>query len=86
MLATATAMGQKRILFTMSTILTKLKDSLRVPISKEEGAACVRLLAKEVAPQWIKIVAIGAKENIVVLTDFTPSKAAIEERVKVITL
>ncbi len=51
MLSAATATGQKRVSFTMATLQARLKDSLRVPISKEEGAACVRLLAKEIAPR-----------------------------------
>ncbi|TPX15675.1 uncharacterized protein E0L32_000009 [Thyridium curvatum] len=82
MLSRATAVGQKRVSFTMGAVLTKLKDSLRLPISREEGAACVRTLAREIAPEWLKIVTIGNRENVVVLTEFTPSKATIQERVQ----
>lgn len=85
MLSKSTAMGQKRVSFTMPNLLQKLKDSLRLPISREEGAACIRLLAKEVAPQWLKIITIGSKENIVVMPDLAPSKAAIQERVKALS-
>lgn len=81
MLSTATAMGRKRVAFTMPAVLTKLKDSLQVPISREEGAACVRLLATDVAPEWLKVVTIGGRDNVVVLPDFTPSKAVIQDRV-----
>ncbi|EJT80781.1 hypothetical protein GGTG_00775 [Gaeumannomyces tritici R3-111a-1] len=85
MLTTATAMGRKRVAFTMPAVLTKLKDSLQVPISREEGAACVRLLATDVAPEWLKVVAIGGRDNVVVLPDFTPSKAVIQDRVAVLS-
>ncbi|KAL8393046.1 hypothetical protein RB595_003013 [Gaeumannomyces hyphopodioides] len=86
MLTTATAMGRKRVAFTMPAILTKLKDSLQVPISREEGAACVRLLAVDVAPEWLKVVTIGGRDNVVVLPDFTPSKAVIQDRVGVLSV
>ncbi len=81
MLGTATARGQKRVSFPMPIVQARLRDSLRVPISKEESAACVRLLSKEIAPEWLKVVVVGGRENIVLLTDFTPSKAVIQERV-----
>lgn len=81
MLSTATALGQKRLAFTMPALLTKLKDSLRVPISREEGASCIKMLASEIAPQWIKVVTIGGRDNVVVLPDFALSKTAIQGRV-----
>lgn len=71
-----------RVSFTMPVLMQKLKDSLRLPISKEEGTTCVRLLAAEVAPEWLRIVKIGAKENVVITTMMTPSVGAVAERVK----
>lgn len=79
-----TGMGG-RVSFRMVTLLQKLKDSLRLPISKEEGAACIRLLAGEVAPEWLKIVVIAGKENVVVQMGRTPSSAAVVERVKMLS-
>ncbi|KAI1761640.1 hypothetical protein GGR53DRAFT_504980 [Hypoxylon sp. FL1150] len=73
-----------RVSFTMATTLEKLKDSFRVGISREEGAACVRLLATDVAPEWIRVVTVGGRENVVVETDRQLSKAAVEERVQAI--
>ncbi|EON99906.1 putative dna mismatch repair protein msh-2 protein [Phaeoacremonium minimum UCRPA7] len=84
MLCRATSMGQQRISFTMLTLLQKLKDSLRLPISREEGTACIRILAKEIAPEWMRVVTIGGKENVVVQVNFQPSKAVIQERVKAV--
>ncbi|KAG8169186.1 hypothetical protein KVR01_001935 [Diaporthe batatas] len=71
-----------RVSFRMVTLLQKLKDSLRLPISKEEGAACIRLLAGEVAPEWLKIVVIAGKENVVVQMGRAPSSGEVVERVK----
>lgn len=84
MLSMATAAGRARISFTMAAVLVKLKDSLRTPISQEEGACCVRLLATEIVPQWVRVVKIGGKENVVLQTAFQPSKAAIQDQVNVL--
>ncbi|KAI6089973.1 hypothetical protein F4821DRAFT_230338 [Hypoxylon rubiginosum] len=73
-----------RVSFTMATTLEKLKDSFRVGISRDEGAACVRLLATDVAPEWIRVLVVGGRENVVVETDRQLSKAAVEERVRAI--
>lgn len=82
--APAAGMGG-RVSFTMATMLQKLKDSLRLPISKEEATACVRLLAAEVAPEWLKIVTIGGKENVVISVGRAPSSAAMVERVRMLS-
>lgn len=79
-----TGMGG-RVSFRMVTLLQKLKDSLRLPISKEEGAACIRLLAGEVAPEWLKIFVIAGKENVVVQMGRAPSSGEVVERVKVLS-
>lgn len=83
MLCTATG-AQARMAFTMTALLVKLKDSLRTPISQEDAAGCVRLLASEVAPQWLRIVTVGGKENVVVQTALQPSKMEVGQRVKVL--
>lgn len=80
-----TGMGG-RVSFKMMTLLQKLKDSLRLPISKEEGAACIRLLAGEVAPEWLKIVVIAGKENVVVQMGRAPSSGEVVERVKKLSI
>lgn len=73
-----------RMAFPMPTLLVKLKDSLRNAVSQEDGAACVRLLAAEVAPQWLRIVTVGGRENVVIQPAFQPTKAAVAERVAVL--
>lgn len=82
MLSLSNPMSLPRQAFTMAVILEKLKDSLRTPISKEEGASCVRLIASEVAPDWLRIVTIGGRENIVVQRNSQPVDRVIRERVQ----
>lgn len=74
-----------RASFTMATVLQKLRDSLRLPVSKDEGSSCVRLLAGEVAPEWLRIVRIGTKENVVVTVAKAPSTAVLAERVRMLS-
>lgn len=82
MLSLSNPMSLPRQAFTMNAIIEKLKDSLRVPVSKEEGTACVRLIATEVAPEWLKVVMIGGRENVVVQRSAQPGDSVIHERVK----
>jgi hypothetical protein len=85
MLSRASSGGMGRISFPMPVMLQKLKDSFRMGISKDEGAACVRIIAKEVASEWIGVVTINGKENVVIETDLQLSKAKIAQRVQAIT-
>ncbi|KAI4209598.1 MAG: hypothetical protein LQ351_007495 [Letrouitia transgressa] len=45
--------------FTMATIVQHLQMSLRNPISKEDAIRCVRLIAEEVAPEWVGVKEVG---------------------------
>jgi hypothetical protein len=81
-LSTASSIGQQRISFTLPTVLGKLRDSFKTPMSKEEGAICVRLLTSEIAPEWVKIVKMGKVEALVVNRDEKPREKEIRERVK----
>ncbi|KAK4230232.1 hypothetical protein QBC38DRAFT_469759 [Podospora fimiseda] len=84
MLCNVTARGQARVSFAMSALMVKLKDSLRTPISQEDGMFCVKLLAKEIAPQWLRVLTVGGREHVVVTTACQPSVEGIRERVKVL--
>ena len=81
-LSTSTSVGQSRISFTMPTVLGKLKDSFKTPMSKDEGDVCVRLLASEIAPEWVRIVKMGKVEALAVNRKERPTDLEIEERVK----
>lgn len=82
MLTHASSSGESRMSFTMNTLLEKLRDSLRSGISRDEGAACVRLLAKEVAPEWVRVVVLaGRGENVVVEAERQLGRGEVERRV-----
>jgi hypothetical protein len=82
LLTTSTSVGQQRVSFTLPTVLGKLKDSFKTPMSKEEGETCVRLLASDIAPEWLKVVRMGKVDAIVVNRDNRPSDLDIKERVQ----
>ncbi|KAK0389671.1 hypothetical protein NLU13_3246 [Sarocladium strictum] len=82
MLSLSNPMSLPRQAFTMATIQEKLRDSLRVPVSREEGAACVKLIATEVAPEWLRVVSIGGRENVVVQRTAQPVDRVLNERVQ----
>ena len=80
----ATGSAQGRVSFTMAALLGRLRDSMRTPVSQEDGMLCVRLLATEVAPQWLRVVKIGGRENVVCVMALQPTKGEVEERVRVL--
>lgn len=82
MLSLSTPTSLPRQAFTMVAIVEKLRDSLRVPLAKDEGIACIRLIATEVAPEWLRIVAIGGRENVVIQRGGEPVSRVIQERVQ----
>jgi hypothetical protein len=81
MLSLSNPMSLPRQAFTMAVIMEKLKDSLRTPVSKEEGADCVRLIAGEVAPEWLRVVTIGGRETVVVQRNNQPVDRVLQDRV-----
>jgi hypothetical protein len=85
-LSTSGSVGQSRVSFTLSTVLMKLKDSSRTPISTLEGEDCLRLLAAEVAPEWVKIAKMGKVEAMVVNRETRLNDSIIRERVKKLQL
>lgn len=50
---------QQRISFPLPVLIQHLQNSVRNPISREEGERSIRLLAEEVAPDWIGLVTMG---------------------------
>lgn len=82
MLSLSTPVSLPRQAFAMNAIIEKLRDSLRVPVSRDEGVDCIRLIAKEIAPEWIRIVTIGGRDNVVIQRAGEPVSRVIEERVR----
>ena len=81
-LSTSSSIGQQRVSFTLPTILGKLRDSFKTPMSKDEGDTCVRLLVSEIAPEWVRLVKMGKVEALVVNRDERPSELDIKQRVR----
>ncbi|KAI1199434.1 hypothetical protein F5X97DRAFT_341616 [Nemania serpens] len=79
---TAGGDGGGRVSFPMAALLEKLKDSFRMGISRPEGAACVRLLAAEVAPEWVRVVALAGREHVVVEMGRQIGKGEVAGRVR----
>ncbi|KAK3900919.1 hypothetical protein C8A05DRAFT_16832 [Staphylotrichum tortipilum] len=71
-----------RVSFALSVLAARLRDSVRTPVSLEDGAECVRVLAKEVVPGWLRVVKVGGRENVVVVMAGEVSKGEVEGRVK----
>ncbi|CAH0059212.1 unnamed protein product [Clonostachys solani] len=82
MMSLSNPVSLPRQAFSMATVMDRLKDSLRMPISKEEATTCIRLLANEVAPEWIRIVALGGRENVVLQRNMQPVDRVLNERVQ----
>ncbi|RYP60486.1 hypothetical protein DL769_008091 [Monosporascus sp. CRB-8-3] len=81
MLGRSEALGG-RVPFPMAAVLQRLRDSLRSPVSRDEGAACMRLLAAEVAPEWVRVIVLGGREYVVLEVDRQLSRAEVEGRVR----
>ncbi|TDZ27283.1 hypothetical protein C8035_v010513 [Colletotrichum spinosum] len=83
MLVAASSGGQQPVVsFQMPVLQQKIKDSLRVPMSQQEGVRVVRILATEVAPEWMKIATVAGKEHVVIQARRKPYDADITARVK----
>ncbi|KAB8288492.1 hypothetical protein EYC80_010157 [Monilinia laxa] len=81
-LSTSGSAGQQRISFTMPTLIGKLKDSFRTPISKDEAITVVKLLADEIAPEWIQLAKMGKMEAVVFDRERRIGEENVKERVK----
>ncbi|KAH6697592.1 hypothetical protein F5X68DRAFT_197646 [Plectosphaerella plurivora] len=67
--------------FTMAILQQKIKDSLRSPIPIEEGIDTIKIIANEVAPQWLRVVSMGGKEHVVIQTRNKPYDSVLTQRV-----
>ncbi|KAI9800671.1 MAG: hypothetical protein M1825_003993 [Sarcosagium campestre] len=57
---------ERRVSLPLPLLHQRLRDSLRNPISRDECAVAVSLLAREVLPDWIEEMAVGDTAVIVV--------------------
>jgi hypothetical protein len=68
--------------FTMAILQQKIKDSLRTPMPTEEGIDTIKIIANEVAPQWLRVVSMAGKEHVVIQTRNKPYDSVLAQRVK----
>ncbi|CAD6444809.1 6027f071-e05e-427e-aab5-39389bcd24f7-CDS [Sclerotinia trifoliorum] len=80
--STSGSAGQQRISFTMPTLIGKLKDSFKTPLSKDEAIAVVKLLVNEIAPEWVQLANMGKVEAVVFDRDRRVEEEGVRERVK----
>ncbi|OHW94508.1 hypothetical protein CSPAE12_06878 [Colletotrichum incanum] len=81
LVSSSNSAGQLVMSFTMAVLQQKLKDSVRVPMPMEEGIQTVRILANEVAPEWLRVASVGGKEHVVIQTRRKPYDAELAARV-----
>lgn len=79
---TAAREGRKSFTFTMPTVVQNLQMSLRNPISKDEAVRCVRLLAGEVAPEWVSVREVGKVNGVTVRSHMGLGREEVLERVR----
>jgi hypothetical protein len=72
---------QNRVSMPLASVLDKLKDSLRNPISEDEGELCLRLLSDEISPGWVELFAMGSVVGVVIRSTAMPSVSELRERV-----
>lgn len=66
---------------TMPTLVQHLQMSLKNPIAKEDAVRCVRLLAEEVAPGWVKVREVGRVVGVTVRKEESVGREDLAKRV-----
>ena len=74
------AAGQMRASFSMPAVVQHLQQSLRSPITREETERCLGIMATEIMPSFVKIVASGALKGVVVTKGGKIGFADLKER------
>lgn len=67
---------------TMPTLVQHLQMSLKNPIAKEDAVRCVRLLAEEVAPGWVKVREVGRVVGVTVRKEESVGREDLAKRVQ----
>ncbi len=57
----------RKISMLLPTLIQHLQNSLRNPISKEEAERSIRVLANDIAPDWIRVVKMGKMAVVVIM-------------------
>ncbi|MCJ1429532.1 hypothetical protein MMC29_007447 [Sticta canariensis] len=79
--STSPTMERGTISVTMPTLVQHLQMSLKNPIAKEDAVRCVRLLAEEVAPGWVKVREVGRVVCVTVRKEESVGREDLAKRV-----
>ncbi|KAG9753121.1 hypothetical protein KCU73_g5950, partial [Aureobasidium melanogenum] len=77
------ANGRARASFSTRILLSHLQNSLRSPISDEEGIKCLEIMAKEATPLFFKIVRAGSVDAVVVTRGGKPRPEELRRALEV---
>ncbi|KAI9881454.1 MAG: hypothetical protein M1830_000016 [Pleopsidium flavum] len=77
---TGTTVTDQKVSFTLPTLVQSLQNSLRNPISKSESENCIRLLAEDVAPEWVGLLKMGKVAGVVVHRAAQPGNLEMKRR------
>ncbi|MCJ1227342.1 hypothetical protein MMC12_003997 [Toensbergia leucococca] len=79
---TAVISKQHSYSFTMATLVQHLQMSLRNPVSKDEAVRCMRLLAMEVAPEWVGVREVGRVVGVTIRRGAMVGRREMAERIR----
>ncbi|KAI5208117.1 hypothetical protein E4T39_01508 [Aureobasidium subglaciale] len=65
--------GRARASFSTKVLLSNLQNSLRNPLSAEEGEKCLEIMAAQVTPHFVKIIRAGSVNAVVITRVGKPS-------------
>lgn len=74
------AAGQPRASFSMSALVQHLQQSLRTPITREEVERCLGVMAGEIMPSFVRVIASGGMSGVVVTRGGKIGFADLKER------
>jgi hypothetical protein len=74
------AAGQPRASFSMSALVQHLQQSLRTPITREEVERCLGIMAGEIMPSFVRVIASGGMSGVVVTRGGKIGFADLKER------
>lgn len=74
------AAGKPRVSFSMPTVTQQLQQSLRNPISREEVERCLDIMAAEIMPTFVQMIASGTVKGVVVTKAGKIGFADLKER------
>ncbi|KAL2885366.1 hypothetical protein HOO65_080316 [Ceratocystis lukuohia] len=73
--------GMSRQSFPLAAAMVRIIDSFPSPLGQEEARACLDIIAKDVAPEFIKVLNVRGREFLVMERDMFPGTSVIHNRI-----